>query len=116
MAQRVRKPYRGQSPSSVTQLPILTALHARLPTLFAVIIHHNRVKVNINFQRCVIFLHLLAGRWKRCAFVADGQVYLTKNTLIFCNKCRIYGINKKVIEERVSFVYNVTIVVLVYHL
>ena len=29
MAQRVRKPYRGlKNPSSVTQLPILTALHA----------------------------------------------------------------------------------------
>ena len=35
MAQRVRIPHRGQSPSSVTQLPILTALHARLPTLLA---------------------------------------------------------------------------------
>ena len=40
MAQRVRKPYRGQSPSSVTQLPILTALHAGSPTLFGPIIHH----------------------------------------------------------------------------
>ena len=33
-------------PSSVTQLPILTALHARLPTLFAVIIHDCSGKVN----------------------------------------------------------------------
>ena len=40
MAQRVRKPYRGHSPSSVTQLPILTALHAGSPTLFGPIIHH----------------------------------------------------------------------------
>ena len=46
MAQRVRIPYRGQSPSSVTQLPILTALHARCPTLFALIIHHAPKKVN----------------------------------------------------------------------
>ena len=44
--QRVRKPHRGQSPSSVTQLPILTALHARSPTLFALIIHEMREKVN----------------------------------------------------------------------
>ena len=46
MAQRVRIPYRGQSPSSVTQLPILTALHARCPTLFALIIHYRPKKVN----------------------------------------------------------------------
>ena len=46
MAQRVRIPYRGQSPSSVTQLPILTALHARSPTLFAVIIQQLIKKVN----------------------------------------------------------------------
>ena len=44
--QRVRKPHRGQSPSSVTQLPILTALHARFPTLFPHIIHHGGKKVN----------------------------------------------------------------------
>ena len=29
MTQRVRRPHRGQSPSSATQLPILAALHAR---------------------------------------------------------------------------------------
>ena len=46
MAQRVRIPYRGQSPSSVTQLPILTALHARRPTLFAIIIQQTFKKVN----------------------------------------------------------------------
>ena len=46
MAQRVRRPHRGQSPSSVTQLPILTALHARYPTLFGLIIHHSFKKVN----------------------------------------------------------------------
>ena len=46
MAQRVRIPHRGQGPSSVTQLPILTALHARCPTLFPAIIHHNSQKVN----------------------------------------------------------------------
>ena len=46
MAQRVRIPHRGQSPSSVTQLPILTALHARCPTLFPDIIQHLLKKVN----------------------------------------------------------------------
>ena len=35
-----------KSPSSVTQLPILTALHARLSTLFAHIIHDNMENVN----------------------------------------------------------------------
>ena len=37
MAQRVRKSYRGlkNRPSSATQLHILEALHAGLPTLFA---------------------------------------------------------------------------------
>ena len=55
MAQRVRIPHRGQSPSSVTQLPILTALHARCPTLFLPIIHHMLEKVNrYFFIFCVI--------------------------------------------------------------
>ena len=36
MQQRVRRFHRGQSPSSVRQLPIMTALHAENPTLFAV--------------------------------------------------------------------------------
>ncbi len=46
MAQRVRHPYRGETPSSVTQLPILTALHAGKPTLFVPIIHDLDRKVN----------------------------------------------------------------------
>ncbi len=46
MAQRVRRSHRGTSPSSVTQLPILTALHAGFPTLFPDIIHHTRTFVN----------------------------------------------------------------------
>ena len=50
MAQRVRIPHRGQSPSSVTQLPILTALHARSPTLFVHIIHDVIEKVNTFLQ------------------------------------------------------------------
>ena len=39
-------PHRGHNPSSVTQLPILTALHARSPTLFVLIIHEGNGKVN----------------------------------------------------------------------
>ena len=54
--QRVRKPHRGQSPSSVTQLPILTALHARFPTLFAVIIQYLMEKVNPQFTKSAGFL------------------------------------------------------------
>ena len=46
MAQRVRIPHRGQSPSSATQLPILAALHAGSPTLFVLIIHDVAAKVN----------------------------------------------------------------------
>ena len=38
--------HRGKNPSSVTQLPILTALHAEIPTLFAAIIHDYSINVN----------------------------------------------------------------------
>ncbi len=53
MMQRVRKPYRGQCPSSATQLPILTALHAGFSTLFPDIIHDCKKKVNTLFEKCV---------------------------------------------------------------
>ena len=56
MAQRVRIPHRGQSPSSVTQLPILTALHARCPTLFDHIIHELTEKVKCFLQGFGTFL------------------------------------------------------------
>ena len=59
MMQRVRIPHRGQSPSSVTQLPILTALHARSPTLFPHIIHENSPLVNPSFH----IFH--AGAWEK---------------------------------------------------
>ena len=53
MTQRVRKSYRGlkNRPSSATQLPILAALHAGLPTLFATNIHdiHENVKTQMEF-------------------------------------------------------------------
>ena len=39
-----------ENPSSVTQLPILTALDARLSTLFAVIIHQSKGNVNTYFE------------------------------------------------------------------
>ena len=50
MAQRVRIPHRGHSPSSARQLPILAALHARSPTLFAFIIHEEKAIVNGFFR------------------------------------------------------------------
>ena len=50
MGQRVRRSHRGQCPSSARQLPILAAVHARSPTLFAVIIHDMIKKVNRFFQ------------------------------------------------------------------
>ena len=61
MAQRVRRSHRGHSPSSVRQLPILTALHARYPTLFFLIIHDKVIKVNPLF---VLFYRLPKNR--RC--------------------------------------------------
>ncbi len=44
-------PSRAEGPSSVTQLPILTALHARFPTLFTEIIHDKWGKVNSFFKK-----------------------------------------------------------------
>lgn len=38
-------------PSSARQLPILAALHARVPTLFGPIIHHRGGKVNTFFKK-----------------------------------------------------------------
>ncbi len=43
------------NPSSARQLPILAALHAKLPTLFALIIHQKEEKVNTLFD---IFLFI----------------------------------------------------------
>ena len=59
-------PHRGQGPSSVTQLPILTALHARSPTLFMLIIHDRAGKVNPYFhifllRVCVLSAFLFFG-------------------------------------------------------
>ncbi len=42
-----------KSPSSATQLPILAALHAGSPTLFAHIIHHKCVNVNTFFYKAI---------------------------------------------------------------
>lgn len=56
MAQRVRKPYRGPcDPSSATQLPILTALHAGLPTLFENNIQDDSEKVKRKIKKITIF-------------------------------------------------------------
>jgi len=45
-----------ENPSSVTQLPILTALHARFPTLFVPIIQYLYEKVNPQFAKFTVFL------------------------------------------------------------
>ena len=60
MAQRVRKPYRGRNrPSSATQLPILAALHAGLPTLFAINIQE--ITENVKTQNG-FFLKIFSGK------------------------------------------------------
>ena len=71
--QRVRIPHRGYDPSSVTQLPILTALHARSPTLFVLIIHEERKKVNPYF---LIFSILVKNDGNR----EGKQMLLYRNT------------------------------------
>ena len=58
MQQRVRQPYRGINPSSARQLPILAALHAGFPTLFASIIHDKEEKVNTQFSNIGIFISI----------------------------------------------------------
>ena len=68
MGQRVRDPHRGQSPSSVTQLPILTALHARAPTLFELMIHDFTANVNPPFTHFGDFL------FGGCGFVGFPQL------------------------------------------
>ena len=75
MAQRVRKSHRGQGPSSVTQLPILTALHAGSPTLFPDIIHHTRTFVNPESGFLAFFMDL--GRF--CVILYKKQ----QNHLLF---------------------------------
>ena len=75
MAQRVRIPHRGQGPSSVRQLPILTALHARFPTLFLLIIHEKRAKVNPYF---ILFLSISATQTEEPAGEWEFLVNLMK--------------------------------------
>ena len=60
MQQRVRRSYRGKNPSSTKQLPILAALHAGSPTLFAHIIHDAEGKVNTYFVNFRDFLRRTA--------------------------------------------------------
>ena len=59
-------PSRAHSPSSVTQLPILTALHAGSPTLFAISIHVLLQKVKKNFPVFLnfLFLRFVKGIWE----------------------------------------------------
>ena len=83
MVQRVRIPHRGTSPSSVTQLPILTALHARFPTLFVPIIHYLPKKVNTYFFQLACFpaIHFVPGLFVYCDELSS-QTPL--KTLAFC--------------------------------
>ena len=61
MQQRVREPYRGSSPSSARQLPILAALDAGSPTLFGCIIHDMEEKVNTQITNIEKFLSIFPG-------------------------------------------------------
>lgn len=69
MAQRVRKPHRGTSPSSAKQLPVLAALYARSPTLFLLIILSLCKKVNPFF--CFLKNFLLPARGIPLRFLGD---------------------------------------------
>ena len=51
MAQRVRIPHRGTSPSSVTQLPITDSTSREVSYSVAPIIHDKREKVNIFLRK-----------------------------------------------------------------
>lgn len=76
MAQRVRISHRGRSPSSVTQLPILTALHAGSPTLFPNTINDSAEKVKYfllfcgtKFSEICICIHSKREESAACAFL-----------------------------------------------
>ena len=89
-------PHRGQGPSSVTQLPILTALHARSPTLFFLIIHELVKKVNpkLLFQpgifeidekkRCIIRTPNIGSNPKKFVYFDEKTLKQTGNPLAFC--------------------------------
>ncbi len=80
MGQRVRKSHRGQGPSSARQLPILAALHARFPTLFASIIHN----ISENVNRFFSFPEISPSQ--PYYFVDNDEISLKKprKTLAFC--------------------------------
>ncbi len=67
-------PIADQGPSSVTQLPILTALHARYPTLFLLIIHDPDPNVNT-------FLKKVEKISCMCRFPKDRTVPFAKKCL-----------------------------------
>ena len=89
--QRVRIPHRGQSPSSVSQLPIMTALHARSPTLFKLIIHEIKRKVNPYLNKFPkekkSFCREVPNSGRVCWFFVyyDEKTLISKgNALAFC--------------------------------
>ena len=75
-------PHRGQSPSSVTQLPILTALHARSPTLFILIIHEAGEKVNPPFH--IFLLCMLSVKVGRVCLIFEVIHSLWEKNSEFC--------------------------------
>ena len=78
MAQRVRIPHRGQCPSSARQLPILAALHARSPTLYALILHENVKIVNPYFYH---FPPISAEMARNSCFLWIMMKFLAKTVL-----------------------------------
>ena len=84
MAQRVRIPHRGQCPSSVRQLPILTALHARFPTLFGDIIHQHLEKVNGFFRKFLFGVYGLGKRGLYFVQYDEKDKKLQGKPLDFC--------------------------------
>ena len=90
-AQRVRKPHRGQSPSSARQLPILAALHARSPTLYSPILHEKAKNVNPYFYH---FLPLSGDAGEETWFFVDYDEISCKNRFMMLAFCAILLYNK----------------------
>ncbi len=63
----------GKFPSSARQLPILAALHARVSTLFGLIIHQPEEKVNTFCQNIGIFLSKRNDAKTFCGLSAKTQ-------------------------------------------
>ena len=95
MAQRVRTPHRGSHPSSVTQLPILTALHARFPTLFLCIIHQESGNVNNFFEFSEGFRNPLIFPRMFLWIMMKKTLKMIEKPLLFVRYCFIISLNHK---------------------